>query len=419
MTWILCAINLACGGSQASPNASGTAEHTAPPTTPATSRFQLKASLFPWVPGDTSYVKWIEQEFERSNPTIDLVVRDLAKSHDWKPSEYVGDLSYEWEKTSQALTDTTSPDFQHVVEVDTMILGELVKRNAVLPLTIPDPGFLRFTRQAVRVNGTTYGVPHWTCGHFFMSNLPQIKTASSLDQVLRTLTTSGRAESVDVAGDMDGSWDSVMLYLDAYVDAHPTASAAEATTHSKLDKDVEANLTKVGRACTHEGKNHCGGNAAEAFAAGRVDTLFGYSEQLHDAVREGADPDNVTIVPATLGQTNRLLLFTDALVLSPQCSSAECQDAAAKFATFYTDARVYETVLLSRDGDQHAKPRYLLPATQAAFERPDVQADPIYSQLQRYVDGADAYPNEGVPAAKQSGVLRRLVANALGIEKGR
>lgn len=418
MIWILCALNLACGGSLASPNASGTAEHTAPPTTPAASRFRLKVSLFPWVPGDTSYVKWIEEEFERSNPTIDLVVRDLAKSHDWKPNEYVGDLSYEWEKTSQALTDTNSPDFQHVVEVDTMILGELVKRKAVLPFTIPDPGFLRFTRQAVRVDDTTYGVPHWTCGYFFMSTLPQIKTASSLDQLLRTLSAAGRAESVDVAGDMDGSWDSVMLYLDAYVDAHPSASASEATTHSKLDKDVEANLTKVGRACTHEGKNHCGGNAAEAFAAGRVDALFGYSERLHDAARKGTDPDNVTIVPATLGQTNRLLLFTDALVLSPQCSSAECKDAAAKFAAFYTDARVYETVLLSRDGDQDAKPRYLLPATQAAFERPDVQADPIYNQLQGYVGGADAYPNEGVPAAKQSGVLRGLVANALGIKKG-
>ena len=73
--------------------------------------------------------------------------------------------------------------------------------------------------------------------------------------------------------------------------------------------------------------------------------------------------------------------------------------------------------MLSRDGDQGAKPRYLLPATRAAFERPDVQADPIYNQLQGYVGGADGYPNEGVPAEKQSGVLRGLVANALGIKR--
>ncbi|WP_437687867.1 extracellular solute-binding protein [Sorangium sp. So ce176] len=417
MIWMLCAFNVACGGSQASPNASGAAEHAAPPTTPAASRFRLKVSLFPWIPGDTSYVRWIEEEFERSNPTVDLVVRDPAKSHDWKPNEYVGDLSYEWEKTGQALTDASSPDFQHLVEVDTMILGELVKRKAVLPFTIPDPGFLEFTRRAVQVDGTTYGVPHWTCGHFFMSNLPQIKAASSLDQLLRTLATAGRAESVDVAGDMDGSWESVMLYLDAYVDAHPTASASEATTHARLDRDVEANLMKVGRACTHEGKNHCADDAAEAFAAGRVDALFGYSERLNEAARKGTDPDKVTIVPAALGQTDRLLLFTDALVLSPRCSAAECKDAAARFATFYTDARVYETVLLSRDGGQDAKPRYLLPATRAAFERPDVQADPIYNQLQGYVGGADGYPNQGVPAAKQSGVLRGLVANALGIKR--
>ena len=124
-------------------------------------KFQLHVSLFPWVPEAESLFQWVEAEFERQYWWIDLVVRDLEKSHDWKPA-YVGDLAYEWGKTSTALTNSDGDDFQHLVEVDTMILGKLIKAGSIQPFTIPDRSFLPFSSNSVNVGGTAYGVPHWT-----------------------------------------------------------------------------------------------------------------------------------------------------------------------------------------------------------------------------------------------------------------
>ena len=100
-----------------------------PPQDEPAERFQLRVSLYPWVPQAESLVQWIETDFESKNGDLDLVVRPVEKSHDWKP-EYVGDLAYEVDKTVAALT-TDGADFQHLVEVDTMILGALVERDAV------------------------------------------------------------------------------------------------------------------------------------------------------------------------------------------------------------------------------------------------------------------------------------------------
>ena len=78
---------------------------------PAPKRFQLRVSLYPWIPNPTSFFQWIEADFEAKYPDIDLVVRSLQKSFG------LADLAYEPDQTAAALTDERNPDFQHLVEL--------------------------------------------------------------------------------------------------------------------------------------------------------------------------------------------------------------------------------------------------------------------------------------------------------------
>jgi thiamine pyridinylase len=369
--------------------------------------------LFPWVPEAESLFQWVEAEFERQYWWIDLVVRDLEKSHDWKPA-YVGDLAYEWEKASTALTKSDGDDFQHLVEVDTMILGKLIKAGSVQPFTIPDRSFLPFSLNSVSVGGTAYGVPHWACGYFIASSIDEIKGATDLSSLLTIIAERG-TNKVDIAGDMDGSWDSVMVYLDAYSDQHPNSALDNAVKHATLDQSVAAALGKIGRACTKDSKNFCGEDASEIFASAESDSLFGYSERLHDVAKAGRDLSKLRIVSAPLGSQDRPVLFTDALVLSPKCQSDKCRQAAAAFARFYTSDWTYETVLLSLD-KSGASPRYLLPGTSTAFDHGRVARDPIYQQLQEEINGAIPFPILGVPDARNSGKIRAEVKKAIGLE---
>ena len=111
--------------------------------------FQLRVSLYPWIPDPESFLAWIESDFESQYPDIDLVVRALKRSHDWEP-EYVGDLAYEPEKTVAALTDPSSADHQHLVEIDTLILRALAQSDAIVPFDVPGAGFLPSAKESVR-----------------------------------------------------------------------------------------------------------------------------------------------------------------------------------------------------------------------------------------------------------------------------
>ena len=103
---------------------------------PAKGRFQLRVSLYPWIPNPTSFFQWIEADFEAKHPDIDLVVRPLAKSFG------LADLAYEPDQTAAALTDESNPDFQHLVELDTLILGALAQRGATVPFAVENVRFL-------------------------------------------------------------------------------------------------------------------------------------------------------------------------------------------------------------------------------------------------------------------------------------
>ena len=73
-------------------------------------------------------------------------------------------------------------------------------------------------------------------------------------------------------------------------------------------------------------------------------------------------------------------------------------------------------VLMSLDVGDSAVPRYLLPSTTSAFGFGKVSTDSFYRQLRREVDGAVSTPNRGLPEARDAGVIRAKVKQALGLE---
>jgi len=242
-------------------------------------KFELRVSLYPWVPQPESLLRWIENDFEKLHPDVDLVVRPADRSHNWVANRYRGDLAYEIDRTVAALT-THSTDVQHLVEIDAMILGDLAQRGAVVPFEVAGRDFLPFAKEAVTWDGTMYGVPHWTCGYFVISEDAEIRNAASVQDWLRVL--EARNTSVpNLIGDLDGSWDAVMVYLDAFRDAYPDSSLAAALGHESLNPGVASALGAVGQACSSNGTSLCGSDNVPLFAKGGVDALIGYSERLN------------------------------------------------------------------------------------------------------------------------------------------
>ena len=304
-------------------------------------RFQLKVALYPWVPAAESLVAWIEADFESKNPDVDLVVRPLERA-------YVDDvdLAYDYDETASALTDD-GPDSQHLVEVDTVILDKLIDAGAVQPFEIGGGvSFLPAALEAVTWEGSVYGVPHWTCGYFVISRLEEVRQAGTLTELLSALETEG-TNAVDLVGDLDGSWDSIVVYLDAFRDTYPEESLVEALAVEELDSPVRDGLARVGQACTAAETNYCGDDHVETFVRNDADALIGYSERLHPILEGGGGTDgNLHVASATLGRGDQPMLFTDALVLSRNCSTERCRDAASAFAAYYVSDEVFEGLRL-------------------------------------------------------------------------
>lgn len=374
-------------------------------------KFELRVALFPWIPANAAFASWVERRFEAANPDVDLVVLPMEQAESI-------DFAYDIEATTAALTDARNPNRQHLIEIDTLILGALVDAQAVQPFEVRRSDYFPFTEEAVRVRGTTYGVPHWTCGYFVMTTFDAVAEAASAADLRMRLERLATANP-DLGGDIEGSWDSLIVYLDAYLDTFPQADPAEALDDMSLNDRVRASLDQIGAACTGGGGAFCNrgdGSMVEAFASGRLDALIGYSERLNPVLAHPANTltaSRIRITPAPLGEGKTSFLFTDALVQSPLCADRRCREAARRFAEFYVSDAVFEAVLMARDQSAAAPPRYLLPSTAGAMATPAVASDPIYRQLRPALATARPYPNHGVPEARRRGQIRPAVDELL------
>lgn len=311
----------------------------------------MKVALYPWLPDRKSFMDWIEKDFESKHPDIDLVVAKV---------EEVGDLAYEFQKTTEALKNEDSLDFQHLVEIDTVILGKLIENQAIQKFGVDSRvSFLPAAIEAVTWEDAVYGVPHWTCGYFVISRLEEVRQARNLSELLSALNAED-TRAVNLVGDLDGSWDSILIYLDAYTDTHPEASLEEALEKANsagLDTSIRHGFERIGTACSLGERNHCSGSDdyVQVFANNDADALIGYSERLNKIFVDFTEAgDLFHVASAPLGAGDHPMLFTDAIVLSRTCETERCLGAASAFANYYVSDEVFEIVLMNRDSGSDA-----------------------------------------------------------------
>lgn len=372
-----------------------------------TTKTTLKVALFPYIPDSAqdqyqALLTRIESEFESQNSSIDLVLKPL------NPEE---EGFYDINTLKQWLSNSTSEDGYHLVEIDTLLLGDLVKANVAKAWNNPEniKDWYPAGLDAVTINGNIYGIPHLLCGHFIFSRNDKVVKTKSVEKIL-TILNSITPDTPNLGGDLTGSWNLPALYLDAWADTYGTKQINSALSPN-LDPSVIKSFKKFAQNCQVGDVNPCFDKygdidiGAEAFINNQVDAFFGYSERLNYIFKNGINPE-IKLSSLPLNEDSNPLLFADALVLRKDCDNA-CQNAANKFAAYLDDPKTQEWILTSKDAGENAIPRYLIPATYSAFKTKSLDKDPYYKTLEKVIKNAAPYPNSGFPEIRKT--LKQLI----------
>lgn len=399
----------------------GVSAGVAPGTsTNPTEKQVFRVALFPWIPdaaedGFESLRKNLEERFEQANPDIDLVIHlELLDDSYYSPAKVAGWLA--------------SEKFD-LVEIDTVILGDLVEAQVIEPWPSQDES--QFFRAAVQ--GSTisaedgskvwWGVPHLLCGFFVVSRSPAIGEAKTIADLVAVVESSG----LPLFGNFDSSWDLPSLYLDSRIDNDLDPSNLRTAVRPPLVISSSAAVKEFADLCDLNGKNPCVDGTfrneldapVKKFVAGETVGFWGYSERLHLTVKSlrsaGASTSDIHVTTIPLGTKVTPLLFTDALVRRSGCgANVSCDKASAAFIEFINSDWAVREVLLSGDAasvGKEAIPRYLLPATRSAFKIDGIRKDRIYSELQKFAEDGYSLPNDGELYER-----RRVIAWLLGQE---
>lgn len=370
----------------------------------AATRHVLKVALFPWIPDATedkfvSLKARLEAEFERQNPGIDLVLR-LDK---WDDSYY----------NPAKISGWLASGAYDMVEIDTIILGDLVSAEVIEPW--PDIDSSKFYEAAKQGSTTAssngdlvwWGVPHFMCGFFMISNSDSLNSSDSLPQLLAAVEDT----NLPVLGNFKSSWDLPVLYLDALIDNQPSPSSLKDAIAPPLDARAASAIQSLADLCSVDGQNKClDGTYDEDWdrpinelVQGKAAAFWGYSERLHFTVKElrkaGISVDGLGINTIPLGVEAIPLLFTDAFVRRVGCADDyACSESSLAFVEFINGDWALEEVLLSRDAATagiDAVPRYLLPAAKSAFDIKAVHADRHFQKLKQFAEIGIGVPSSG------------------------
>lgn len=367
---------------------------------PANNNITLRVALFPYIPdsnGDNyqGLITFIKHNFARFYPQYNLELRTISQRDNF----YNLSLLTEW------LTNPTSG--YDIVEIDTVLLGDLVNAALVAPQSIASTvssDWSSATRSAVEFNNAYYGYPHLQCAFFLLTYQPGVAQSKTIDQLVQNLggtpTTSFR-----IAGNLDSSWDLPALWLNSYHDSYTTANDSVAQALHNYNLFQFDSLRKLARLCDVSGRsNPCldgtfddPDKMADFFISGQAPALFGYSERLFRIIKNSfAGARNyIKATPLPLGTfRNDPMYFTDAFVFRRNMSN-DVLNAAQAFVEFLGSPTLQAIYVGSGDSsDPNRIPRYLLPVSKSAYDQPILQYEPIYQQFFRQLYGP-SFPNAG------------------------
>eukprot|EP00731_Ephydatia_muelleri_P009379 Em0004g1717a len=268
------------------------------------------------------------------------------------------------------------PSAYDLVEVDTILLGEMVKANLLQPN--PNPGiqvnsesFFRFAVDSVKYNGIVYGIPTLVCSNF-----------------LATLTSPKGSQEVDLIGNFRGSWTLPGHYLNGYVNklGASTMDAGVLSNPPEHD-DIVQKIRQLSNRCARcDGRNPCTDNTYNNDSNAMISDVIGskksnflaYSEVIGQVLytEPGVQVDSVIAPP--LGGAGYLPMYTDALVANRNTYEAKKEDIK-KFMKFYTSVLFRHQYALCGDMPGPNCARYVLPANLGFYSL--VPSHPFYAML--------------------------------------
>ena len=379
-------------------------------------KIDLKVGIYPWIP-DLGKDKlqglkdMIKYDFERKHPNITLSV-----SSSWDP--------YDVDKVTKNLSD--DPNSFDVLEIDTILLGEIVDKGNVQKLDLSHHGlqddFMAVGLDAVTYKGSCYGVPTLNCANFLIeliSGTEQCDTEilcslekgdhnlGDLKQVVRRYYDHFKGVS-PMIGDFRGKWTLPMMYLDAYVDVHGNSDAEEG-----IDAPIDTKVLENMKWFMDLGDDTDGNNKGERDeydSASERDKdisksdhvmLYGYSEWLSqvmsDKMCKNEEIHATCIISPPLGKDDRLLAFTDAAIVNKfHYSDPKKATAIVEFLKFYTSLEFRNKYAKGVDLKDPHPPRYVMISRKDFYTDGFGAGDKHYQQFRRAFDHAVAAPNYGL-----------------------
>ena len=273
-----------------------------------------------------------------------------------------------------------------VMEVDAILLGEIADQDILLPVDSVYPAFtltdyFPAARWAVTYNGTVYGVPTLQCGNFLIELadnrntdpfLPvgEIRTMSDMEDALSGISGPGSDNSAVLLGNFRGSWTLPLFYVESYIFKYKNKSAEEAyeTQPFEPDEAVLDDLRTFGgfaleadgsNKATDEYHKECPVDMTEQMVQSTHSLSTSYSETMGETLYQSREAGSRKHV-INVNSRNRLLTYTDALVINKQISRSK-KRIVEKFLEFYSGLKMRTMIAMGKDLDVVA-PRYVLPA---------------------------------------------------------
>lgn len=353
----------------------------------------LNVLLYPDIPtypidDFSSMTKRITEEFQLLHPEILVnIVLSTDRALD----------TYSFTNLSHVL----GPNGFDIVELDTMLLGHVVREGLVKPVELAPNRYWPAAYQTTRYNNLTYGVPSRLCSYFLFGFDPELKNNfPSLDSLTTYLNTLPH-DQIALLGDYNEKWNLISFYLQAYVSEHGHHGLNDVFKND-IDKPSIDLLNKLFSACDFHGKNKCINNYYHKksvddivmdFAHGAAYNYLGFSEsafyiRLHSTAHLYANF-------FSYGDKFEPLLYGDAYVKNAAtCNTQRCYTDFNKFTDYMNQVSTQRWINFSEDLDHNIPPRYLLSAIKEFYDLPQVKTDKLYSTFMKELPEGIAYPND-------------------------
>lgn len=359
-------------------------------------RTVLRVIPYPDIPGDfDTMLAIVEAGFEAQHPDIDLELVRADVSD-------VYDLGY----LAKVLTADTGRDGVHIVESDTIMMGDLALAGILRPQTFSMADWHPLIVQATTVNGVRYGVPHWLCGNFLITRDAQLAGSQGVEDMYRRIREI-KPQGPWLAGNYAGNSYLVLYYTQAWGENRPGTYDLQPAITGPIDNGAVGTLSVATALCGENGANPCVDGTYyndfspifERTVRGEYAALQGFSESMWYMAQYGAIPEQWYVAPLPVGKVNRNVLLGDAYIARKDMDAATAT-AAEKFYAFMMQDATYRDIIFSGGSRGGVPvPRYLAPARLGIFDLPELRADTYYRRIfaAMTTPGGTNYPNLYVP----------------------